>query len=570
VDTRGRGVEISLPFGPPSGVPSAVRMPEAPPPTLPQPGDLVAGKYRVERMLGSGGMGCVLAAEHTVLRTRVALKLLLPLAAAIPGATERFLREARAVGALRSDHVAHVIDVGHTESGAPFLVMEHLVGQDLRKVVRERGALPVREAVDYLAQICDAVREAHEKGIVHRDLKPGNVFLTARPNGEPIVKVLDFGLAKVLDPLRGEAPEESITQTDLVLGSPHYMSPEQFRSLRNADARSDIWAIGVIAYELLAGRRPFFGEGMSGVMMSVVTERPDSLAEMRPELPPALVALIDRCLEKSPDKRPQSVDEIAFELTAIRRALPVGEASGSLGAVAEASGSLGASVAAKTSVEPAPGMQGVLPPAPGRSTWRMVDLSKETPAQTVAGDTHKGVSVSPEEAWADAAHVRRARQRATRRKWLFGGALVAMAAGGALAFFLTHAGPEAGAGPSNATAEAPLGAPGQGSSSAGVVVAPGQGTSSTGGVVVAPGQGTSSGGVVVAPGQGASSVVVAPGQDPSGAPSGTSGALVPVKQAASSSATAPSLAGSRPPAGHTPPAPGAKKASPSDPFGKYE
>jgi serine/threonine protein kinase len=174
--------------------------------TMPQPGDRIAGKYRVLRMLGAGGMGCVLAAEHMVLRTRVAIKLLLPQAAGIPGATERFLREAQAAAALRSEHVARVVDVGSTDAGAPFLVMEHLTGHDLRKIVRERGPLPVGEAVEYLLQTCDAVLEAHEKGIIHRDLKPSNIFVTTRQDGSPLVKVLDFGLAKVLDPARIDAP----------------------------------------------------------------------------------------------------------------------------------------------------------------------------------------------------------------------------------------------------------------------------------------------------------------------------------------------------------------------------
>ena len=360
-------------------------------PKLPRPGDRIAGKYRVEHMLGAGGMGCVLAAEHLVLKTRVAIKLLLPQAAEIPGATERFLREAQAAAGLRSEHVARVIDVGSTEAGAPFLVMEHLTGQDLRTMIRERGPLPVGEAVEFVLQTCDAVLEAHAQGIIHRDLKPANIFVTTRPNGAPLLKVLDFGLAKVLDPARSAAPEESITHSGMVVGSPHYMSPEQFRSLRNADVRSDIWAMGVIMYEMVTGKRPFTGEGMSGVMMAVVTEEPTPPRVLRPDLPEPLEALILRCLDKTPDNRPQWMAEIVAALESL--ALP-GPSSGTFAGTSSTRRGADAEVASEpaprlpqgrdeaepraapalTAMVPGPG---VLPPAPGRSTWRMVDSSPE-------------------------------------------------------------------------------------------------------------------------------------------------------------------------------------------------
>src|SRR6185369_9371107 len=163
----------------------------------PREGDVVAGKYRVERVLGKGGMGVVVAAEHTVLRQKVAIKFLLPEAMQRKGAAERFEREARAASAIQNEHVARVTDVGVLETGAPYMVMEYLTGKDLGELIRERGKLPIPEAVDYLLQASEAIAEAHALGIIHRDLKPANLFVTTRPDGTPLVKVLDFGLSKV-------------------------------------------------------------------------------------------------------------------------------------------------------------------------------------------------------------------------------------------------------------------------------------------------------------------------------------------------------------------------------------
>lgn len=387
-------------------------------PGIPKAGDLVAGKYRVERVIGAGGMGCVLVADHVLLRTRVAIKVLLPQAAALPGATERFLREAQAAAALRGEHVARVLDVGLTETGAPFLVMEYLSGQDLRTVIRERAPLRVDEAVGYVLQACEAIVEAHAMGILHRDLKPANLFVTSRPNGRPLVKVLDFGLAKVLAPGDRSAPEESITETGQVIGSPHYMPPEQFRSLRNADVRSDIWALGVVLYEMLTGKRPFSGEGMTGVMASVIADNPAPANSLRPDLPPGLNALIMCCLEKPPELRPQRVADViaALEPFAPRPALPSsawlevpGTASepvtiplqsrrpspeahpqplapapvAQFAATAPATSvpvmESGRPSAAPATVEP------VMPPLPGRSTLRIVPVARSSAADDVTG-----------------------------------------------------------------------------------------------------------------------------------------------------------------------------------------
>src|SRR5688572_29422387 len=189
-----------------------------------RPGDLLAGKYRVEQVLGAGGMGVVVAARHEQLDERVALKFLLPQCAAHPEVVARFAREGRAAAKIKSKHVARVRDVGTLESGAPYLVMEHLEGRTLASVLEERGQLAIADAVDYLLQACEALAEAHALGIVHRDLKPSHLFLKHRADGSECVKVLDFGISKVGT---GTGTGSDITRTEASLGSPLYMSPEQ-------------------------------------------------------------------------------------------------------------------------------------------------------------------------------------------------------------------------------------------------------------------------------------------------------------------------------------------------------
>ncbi|MCC6559184.1 MAG: serine/threonine protein kinase [Polyangiaceae bacterium] len=279
-------------------------------PDVPRPGDVLAGKYRVERILGAGGMGVVLAAWHLVLERRVAVKFLLPAAAQLPDAGARFLREARAAAALEGEHVARVLDVGTLDHGAPYMVLEHLQGADLAAVLKERGPLPISEAVDLLLQAGLAIAEAHARGILHRDLKPKNLFLTRRPDGTPLVKVLDFGLSKILQGTQGPA-DASLTATGLIAGSIHYMSPEQIRSLKHADARTDVWALGVIFYEMLGGRRPFQGEGIPAVAAAVIADTPSPISSLRPDVPPPLDAVVARCLEKDPARRIQTVTELA-------------------------------------------------------------------------------------------------------------------------------------------------------------------------------------------------------------------------------------------------------------------
>ncbi len=280
---------------------------------LPAPGDVIAAKYQVERVLGVGGMGVVLAARHLQLGQRVAIKFMVEAFAQDARAVERFVREARAAVALSSEHVARVIDVGTLESGAPYMVMEYLTGRDLSEVLRSGGPLDVSRAVDLVLQACDGVAEAHAIGIIHRDLKPSNLFVTSRRDGSPLVKVLDFGISKATG--GGPGASQTLTDSGMVMGSPLYMSPEQARSAKSADARSDVWALGVIVYQLLVGKTPFEGDTLGETLARILSEDAPPLRQRRPDAPAGLDAAVARCLERDLRRRVQSVTELAQLLT---------------------------------------------------------------------------------------------------------------------------------------------------------------------------------------------------------------------------------------------------------------
>ena len=272
-------------------------------------GEILAGKYRVERVLAQGGMGVVVAAIHQQLDQRLALKFLLPDGVQNEAHVARFVREARAAVRLRSEHVARVLDVGTSETGSPYIVMEYLEGQDLSNVLAEKGALPVHTAVGYILQACEAVAEAHANGIVHRDLKPANLFLTKRPDGTACIKVLDFGISK-----QSTASDPSMTSTQAIMGTPMYMSPEQMRSSKSVDARSDIWALGMVLYELLVGRVAFARETLPELCAAILNDPPPSLLEARPDIGGELEVVVMRALEKSPAHRFGSLAEMASAL----------------------------------------------------------------------------------------------------------------------------------------------------------------------------------------------------------------------------------------------------------------
>ena len=223
-------------------------------------------------------MGLVVAATHVHLNQRVALKVLRPDDARNPQILERFVREARAAAALRGEHVCRVSDVGELEDGTPYIVMELLEGIDLSRTLQTSGPLPVQRACSYVLQACIGISEAHSLGIVHRDLKPANLFVAHRPDGTPIIKVLDFGIAKAVS---DESTDFSLTKTSVVLGSPGYMSPEQLRSSRDVDLRTDIWSIGVILFELITGKRPFNAQSITELAIRVTVDpRPPFVAPM--------------------------------------------------------------------------------------------------------------------------------------------------------------------------------------------------------------------------------------------------------------------------------------------------
>jgi serine/threonine protein kinase len=293
-------------------------------------GSVLAGKFRVERVIGQGGMGVVVEATHLSLEQRVALKFLLPRALREPGIAARFLREARAAARIKSEHVARVIDFGTLENSAPYIVMEFLEGRDLSKRLKQGGPLAVAEAALFLLQACEALAEAHGAGIVHRDLKPSNLFLASYPDGTPCVKILDFGISKLAS--AGETPELSMTSTATVMGSPHYMSPEQMRSTRDVDLRTDIGALGVILYELVSGRVPFDAETMPQLCSLVLEQAPARLTGV----PPRFEAIVLRCLEKDPRRRFGDVLELARALAE----LAPGEGQRSVDRIARLGGSL--------------------------------------------------------------------------------------------------------------------------------------------------------------------------------------------------------------------------------------
>jgi eukaryotic-like serine/threonine-protein kinase len=278
-------------------------------------GDVLAGKYRVERILGVGGMGAVVAARHLQLDSKVALKFLLPAMLGDREAVERFAREARAAVQITNEHVARVTDVGTLDNGAPYIVMEYLEGGDLAAWVQERGALPIEQAIDFVLQSCIAVADAHALGIIHRDLKPANLFCVRRSDGQLCIKVLDFGISKVTRRSGSVSAQGfAFTKTSAVMGSPLYMSPEQMRSSREVDSRTDIWALGVILFELLAGRTPFLAETLTELAIKIATNPIPSIRGFRPEVPVALEAVIGKCLGKEPPQRYRNVAELALAL----------------------------------------------------------------------------------------------------------------------------------------------------------------------------------------------------------------------------------------------------------------
>jgi len=272
-------------------------------------GAMLTGKYRIECVLGIGGMGTVYAAHHELLDQRVALKVLFEDEVRDEEASARFLREARSVARLQSEHVCRVMDIDTLENGVPFIVMEYLEGSDLGRILQRHHLFSPQAAVDYVLQALEAIAQAHAQGIIHRDLKPSNLFLATVPDGSQIIKVLDFGISK---PTFEQAM--TLTSSRAVLGSPAYMSPEQVRAPRTVDARTDIWSMGIVLYELLTTNMPFDGEQVGELFAAILERDPASIRRTRADVPEGLERVIFKCLAKRREDRYIDVAELAMAL----------------------------------------------------------------------------------------------------------------------------------------------------------------------------------------------------------------------------------------------------------------
>ena len=278
---------------------------------VPRPGELISAKYEVDGLIGLGGMGAVLAGTHLLLEQPVAIKFLLPAFAKNGDMRSRFVREAKSAARLRSDHVTRILDVGAIESGLPYIVMERLQGTSLDSWLEAHGPVPVHVAVEWVVQACEAVAEAHAAGVVHRDLKPANLFLAEKPNGSVAVKVLDFGISKHLASSTSRPRTADLTGPDTLLGSPHYMSPEQVRDAREVDTATDIWALGVILYELVTGRMPFEAASIPHLYAVILSNDPVPASRHAPDLPSGFENVIASCLVKDANRRLHDVAQLA-------------------------------------------------------------------------------------------------------------------------------------------------------------------------------------------------------------------------------------------------------------------
>jgi serine/threonine-protein kinase len=337
-----------------------------------RPGQVVGGRYRVDDIIGAGAMGYVVSAWHLELDQAVALKVLNPDVFERNEALQRFRREVRAAARIKSEHVCRVNDVGTLETGEPFMVMELLHGNNLEEELHRRRVLPVEEAVRYMIEAIEAVAEAHAAGIIHRDLKPANLFITRRADRTRLIKVLDFGISKSM--ADSQSNDMSLTKTGVIIGSPLYMSPEQMRSTKDADARSDVWSLGAILFQLVTGRPPYMGETIPELCSQLFSSDapPASTVSVTQGLPPALDAVVARALARDPARRYQSVAEFGEAL--LDFALPQSRVH-----VDRARRVLSSEADAPASVFPSPGR-----PHAGAPTIIEASVSNAAPGRTSA------------------------------------------------------------------------------------------------------------------------------------------------------------------------------------------
>ncbi len=334
-------------------------------------GETLAGKYRIEERLSVGGMGAVYRGTHILMDKKVAIKVLRPSLAADEKIVARFSREARAASRISHPHALSVTDFGEAESGIVFLVMELLSGRTLKEVIRQEGPLPLPRVVEIMRQVCGALEAALAEGVVHRDLKSDNIMLL-NTSGADYAKVLDFGIAKIKEPLGGHDP--GLTSPDLVVGTPQYMSPEQCSQLSEIDARSDVYSLGVIVFEMLVGHVPFRGDSATAIMLKQLQEPPPSVLDERKDLPAAVGLVVSRALAKRPEDRYQSVGELIEDLV-------IAAGSGAIPAQAGSPSSDAGGESEETIVRPrvgvGPSVAAAAParvqaPATGFNPWRII------------------------------------------------------------------------------------------------------------------------------------------------------------------------------------------------------
>ena len=282
-------------------------------------GKKIGDKYLVRSVLGEGGMGTVFEAEHLTIGRAVAVKVLHPTQALKKDAVRRFHQEARAAGTIGHPNICEVYDLGSLDDGSPYLVMEKLVGETLAERISSEGGLPFEDVIDIVVQVLSALVAAHEKGIVHRDIKPENVFLTKRVGCPALVKLLDFGVSKIIGAQsQGTEDELELTRTGMVMGTPYYMSPEQARGDRNLDARVDLYACGILLYEALTGHRPFTAANYNALLLRILRSTPRPARELRPALPAGFDAVLDKALARNREDRYASATDFQRDLQALR------------------------------------------------------------------------------------------------------------------------------------------------------------------------------------------------------------------------------------------------------------
>ncbi|HZO17319.1 MAG TPA: serine/threonine-protein kinase, partial [Polyangiaceae bacterium] len=415
------------------------------------PGDVLVGKYRLERIIGIGGMGVIVEARHLGLDEKVALKLLKPTRLMNEKARARFSREARAGFKITSEHVARVFDLGTLEDGMQYMAMEFLEGRDFAQLMAQHGRLPSDIAVGFILQVCEAVAEAHAIGIVHRDLKPENLFLCKRADGTPCVKVLDFGLAKL------SWRSQSLTRVNRGMGTPRYMAPEQWVSARDVGPAADIWALGIILYELISGFSPFDDKDIKKLSQQVLFGAPQPLSQHASYLPHGLVEVIECCMQKKPEQRYASIAALAAELLPYAPQAPLGRLDDMVRAATPITSNWALSLSASNPSGNAPWLDGTLasansdlPNASNTDELTTVDEKKEPPVDWVEEDTDTArTEVLKPEA------VEQARTATPRRRSRLAMLAAIAVIAGAMLAFATVRDPRPETAPTTRTPEAP-------------------------------------------------------------------------------------------------------------------